>query len=618
VQTTIATTDVRHGAQDDELLTLAAHPAQRLLPVLRHASAMSPLVILMAVLPGLWAMAHTTLTEISAQQGIRGLALLSAESANDLADPDAVFSDLPLHWQPPLLTWLTALCLRWGDASQFYTLILAPFLCTCGVVALSYSLAKKFGGARVSLFTVFLLGSHPQTLQMAQTGVPLSAAILMAMVCLWAVYSHLEEQTSIVSFRLLLGGIGLGACLLASGVLSLAVFLLLVLHVLTRGTNPACQARGFASRRPSRGNRKAWRSLLVLAATAFAVGGWWALMMTSRYGSEFLIGWLSGVPLDAWVSPSVPLAHPWAHGSRTIAESLGTLLLFQIGLVFLGIWRAVRLLSQGGDEPQRHAYSLLLAWSALGLTVWWLAECQRLADESLRDLWQMFFLIPLMMLAALGMREIVDRRVSLELVLAISLATFANVAWQSRDLWGVTGQWYTDLGLLSGLLLSLILGARQLAASCHKHDARQRVALSTLLLGALVANCGLGLYSARRTQAHDQELAIFRKDLLKLKSVASIAFVSPRGVPSQLNYLVRSLWPRTPVNSLPKWESAIAPGSAESLRAEQKSRLLVCWNVGEVIRPRTPTEAAAIVPIGTPKFYKGRDLTAYSVGTGGL
>jgi 4-amino-4-deoxy-L-arabinose transferase-like glycosyltransferase len=578
---------------------------------------MSPLAVLVALLPGLWALGHTTLTETSALQGLRGLALFSADSADAVVDPDASFADLPLRWQPPLMTALTALGLRLGDASQFYTLQLAPYVCTAGVIALAYLLARNFGGARMALFTALLLGCHPLTLHLVQTAVPLSAAILIALLCLWAVYNHLQENAGAVSLKLLVGGIGLGACMLASGSLSIAVWILLGLHVLTRESSTACAKRGFVLRKANGSDRAAWKSQLALAATAFAVGGWWVLMMTSRYGGEFFIGWLSGVPVADWATERGSRQIQLLAGARSVCEALASLLLIQIGLVAIGLTQAVRALWNCSDEPRRHANLLLLTWTAVSIVVWALAESAGLGEEPVRDLWKSFVLIPLLMLAALGMREIIDRRVSLGFVLAMLLLTFANVAWHTHDVWGVTGKEVTDAGLLAGLLLTLILGARYLTVTCCRDDVRQRAVLSSALIALLVASCGVGLYSARRTQPQDQELALFRKDLRKLKNVAGIAFISPLGVPPQLRYLVRSLWPRTPVQRLVKWELAVAPGSAEALLAEHQTQLLVCWSLGEVIRPRTPTEAAAVAPVGTPKIYQGRDLAAYSVGASG-
>src|SRR5258708_13075724 len=94
---------------DDALRELAEGPELPLVPLLRQAEAMVPLVIVLAFLPALYAVEYRTLSEAGARAGLVSLRCLTAENLSNFVDPAVIDSAYPDDFQPPLMSWLTAL-----------------------------------------------------------------------------------------------------------------------------------------------------------------------------------------------------------------------------------------------------------------------------------------------------------------------------------------------------------------------------------------------------------------------------------------------------------------------------------------------------------------------------
>jgi hypothetical protein len=199
-------------------------------------------------------------------------------------------------------------------------LVASAYLCTAGLIIAAYMLARRFGGERLGLVTALLLAFNPHVLRLAQEPVPQSAATMFAVLALAGAVAHWQKSGALASYQLLLGGIALGLCLLAGGPVALAVVLILL------GYAAWWKVDGFRRSRSAEfvdrsqlSRRTAVRSVLVLAATGFAVGGWRTLLMGSRYGMAFWKSWL-GIPATQAVnvaepavgSPSLPT---WRDGT---------------------------------------------------------------------------------------------------------------------------------------------------------------------------------------------------------------------------------------------------------------------------------------------------------------
>ncbi|MGE5192050.1 MAG: glycosyltransferase family 39 protein, partial [Deltaproteobacteria bacterium] len=280
---------------DGAIGQLAAEPQRPLFPLLAQAEAMIPLVVVLAFLPPLYALNHRTLTEAGAREGLLSLRCLAAVNLADAVDPARHDPLNPLRFEPPLMNWLTALSLRLFGVGSVTGIIAPAYLCTAGLIFAGYVLARRLGGERLGLVTAGLLAFNPLILEGAQEPIPQSLACLLAVLALAGTVAHWQKSGDVTSYQLLLGGLALGMCLLAGGPIALAVVFVLLIYIAWwkffawfRTRLGVFQERSLFHRRP------VVRSTAVLAATAFAVGGWHALFMSARYGHDFWNGWWTG------------------------------------------------------------------------------------------------------------------------------------------------------------------------------------------------------------------------------------------------------------------------------------------------------------------------------------
>src|SRR5690606_2713288 len=138
-------------------------------------------------------------------------------------------------------------------------------------------------------------------------------------------------------FKLLAGGVALGLCLLSGGPLAAAVFLVLLVHILAHPIPATASQPGPLRRAVVPAKAPALRSLFALGLTGFAVGGWWVMMMSSRYGLEFWSGWLTGLPHRAG-----DFGNGFPIEAVTSAARRSPLLFGGLfGLFLFGAWRAL-------------------------------------------------------------------------------------------------------------------------------------------------------------------------------------------------------------------------------------------------------------------------------------
>ena len=159
----------------------------------------------------------------------------------------------------------------------------------------------------------------------------------------------------------------MGLCLLAGGPLALAVVLILLVHVLgLRGEKSTAKRGRMAPQRRVWVGWPALKSLAILILTAFAVGGWWVLMMCYSYGAEFWNGWLAG-GLHGDTTHGPLLAEPAAGNfTERVARQFVGLTGVLSGLAILGACCAIWELFFQEDEQRRRQYQFLAAWWEIG------------------------------------------------------------------------------------------------------------------------------------------------------------------------------------------------------------------------------------------------------------
>jgi hypothetical protein len=348
---------------DTRLIELAADRPAELFPALRRASAFKPLLVVLWAIPGLYALEYGAWSEVDSLWGLRSVAVLSAADINGVVDPESVGPESALKWQPLLGNWLTAWAMHLAGPSRLIGQTIVPYLSTVALVAACYFLFASVSGLRLAFWVVVLVAFQGPILELVSDHAPYALAIALALGAFLGFLRHLKRGDQAVSFDLLLGGTSLGFCLLAGGPLALVVIMILLVHVLgLRGEKTAAK-RG----RPSP-PRRVWvgwpalKSLAILSLTAFAVGGWWVLMMFYSYGTNFWVGWLAGKlhgEVATIAQPGPTTLSYWRGIAGQFANSTGML----TGIALLGVWIAGRRVV---TEPTNRAAASIRFWSRGG------------------------------------------------------------------------------------------------------------------------------------------------------------------------------------------------------------------------------------------------------------
>ncbi len=598
---------------DSQLVRMAAQPARPLFPILDRSGAMTPLIVLLAILPGLYALAHQSLNDADALWGMKSLEVLSAPDIGGVVDPGGIHPDVPLRWQPPLASWLTTLAMLLVGGRQPASLVLVSYLSTVGMIGMLFVLCRRLAGPRFGFWIALLAACHGPLLHQVQTPAPHSLAMLLVLVVFWGYLSHVLDSSDVVSFKLLLGGIAWGLCLLAGGPLALAVLVPLLIYVLgLRQEDRRSQPEEPENARRIWSGRPALGSLLLLVLMGTAIGGWWILMMSWRHGAEFWAGWLTG-PAYAVDNPSQRVM--WREASVVVAvavERFVTIMGVLFGPWLLGLWRACREVFASTQPTRRRWLGFLIAWTVCGLAVWfsWMRDSAGIAPRA--ELWQGFVLLPSIAIAAFGIEEIARRRADVLLVAVLVCVPLIAIHWTELASWTKTVErwpsWWT-LGLTVSLL---IVAGWRLRACCRDHDQRQRRVVTLLIAVLLVANAGAGFRSIQLSNEDDRAMSVFREQLTPIGNVDRCTLLAMRNMPTRLRFLLGSLWPDAVLDEQDSWEQALLlVTSAPPDGRKDRVLIIVDWGA----RDSRPTDIRArglkIDQVTRAEFFQGQPLRAY-------
>lgn len=608
---------IRHRIDDRLLMQLAVEPARPLFPVLHQAAAMTPLVVVIALLPALFAVVNRRLTEPSALWGLQSLKCLAAADLNEFVDPDGSAATAPLKWQPPLMNWLTAAGLHFLGSAREVSLVAAAFLCTAALVAAGYGFGCRLGDERLGLLTALLLACHPEILKLAQEPVPYAAGLLFALICLWGFLSHQGQATAPASLSLLVAGIALGLCLLACGPLALAVLATLLLFVSAMRIGTLLRARrGRPAGLLLHAQGHSFRALAILAATAFAVGGWWELMMGSRYGDEFWQAWIWWMPVAK--TGTLAAARQPDLGTWRQFHELVTPLAW---LSLLGFHDILRGFFHPQAEPGKPGRGLPIVWTLVGGGLWMFLAALNSVTPAAMGLGQLFVVVPLILLAAVGLLAIIDRRVSCVVAIPLALCSVIEIlmtAGQSPRADQTVASFTSgvDWAMIAPPLASGVIAAVLLGWVVRDSEPLRRSMLAGLVLMILGGSCVRGAVSLQRATPDDRELAALRAILLKLPDVRQSTLVSvessaPESTesPAQLRYLLRSLWPEAVFSQADSWEPALAALSPLPGERDSGPQILVAW--GSRGRAKLPAAGTLLRSLGPPAYFQGLEVTAY-------
>ena len=627
---------------DQTLLRLAAHREQPLFSVLRSAGAMTPLVVLFALLPAIYACQNRSLSPQAALCGLKSLAMLAADGFDDFTDPGLSHPTAPCRMQPPLMSWLTAAALRLAGPGREAGLIFASFLAVAGMIGLMYAVARRWGDARLALLSSGLLAFHAGVVNQSQEPTPDALGLCLALCCIWGFTYHWQKYPGMASPALLASGVALGLCLLASGLLAAAVAAAIVIYVAWWKTSPGNRgAAAVPARKTALGGRKTDVAVVgVLCLTAFAVGGWWEMMMASRYGMEFWHSWATWQPLpprhggevgafntlDAEDSTAIlaatnmpPLSNDFAMILR-----LRTVLSPLIWLALLGLATLLREGAVPGERSARRDRRLIIAWAFTAGATWLLWGFHGRMPALAWPIWNGFLIPPLIILAAVGLLQIVDRRIAYPVALAALILANADLAdllgrRLGLSVWAAPGlpRWFGWAAPAVGLTLFLALWQGLLVrCACDPQTRRRR--LLSFLCGALLVGFGvLGVASVNRATDEDRELAHLAASLGKIEDVDRCTLVAvdlpsagPRATPPQLKYVLNSLFPHAVLNQTGSWETALALAAGDNRPGAR--HLVVAW--GARGHSQQPKSGVMLRPVGQPIASNGLAIAAYVTG----
>jgi hypothetical protein len=489
-----------------------------------------------------------------------------------------------------------------------------------------------------------LAAFHGPLLLFAQTAVPAALTAYLAAGALCGFITHLRQTPGVFSWRLVLGGVSHGLCLLAGGPVALVVVSVLLVYLLTlRGETT--RARRQADRPP----RRLWvgwsalQSLLVFVLIGLAVGGWWVALEWGRYDGDFLYGWLLG----ATTAPKSPGGVPLPAVFRTMLMALAALPVLA-GLGGLLAFRAMRPAPNGdakgdarGDAKAQRAgtpMAFLLCWAGVGLFVWF---CYLVGPDRPRHyvlLWQAFALPPIIILCAWTIEEIAQRRIETWVVLVVTGLT-ALVLWivpptrgfgigpivvprgeADEPLWPSLSDalyWLTPAGRA---WLGVVLVAATAAAvlryrgALKDNDRRRRAVLTACVAALLAANVLIGLAGLKRSEPEDLVLQRLQEDLADVENVDQWIVLSGHPLPLPLRFVVTSVWPRARSSAAGSWDEVLSRALAS--RPDVGHKLMVIeWDDRAAGGARFRVPGVMVQMVGEPRYlWKGRLRTFVVLG----
>ena len=101
-------TSARDDCRRREAGTTGGPPPKDLFPILDRTASLSPLFVLLTVLPGIIAFELASIDEVDAQWRLKSLEVSTVSSVLDAVDPSGSSPHPALKWQPPLGSWIAA------------------------------------------------------------------------------------------------------------------------------------------------------------------------------------------------------------------------------------------------------------------------------------------------------------------------------------------------------------------------------------------------------------------------------------------------------------------------------------------------------------------------------
>jgi hypothetical protein len=532
----------------DEMVGSAARPLIRPAP---RSAMVFPLVVLVAVLPGMVALNSWDLTPPGPLWGLRGLAVLDG-LVLDQMPAVAEIKPIPeaaafkaVAFQPPLYAWLEALGLWLSADRDPLASVLPSYVAGSLVVVLVYLHGRLWRGAGLGLMAAILVGFNQNLLLRMQEATPTTLVVCGILAALLAYGWHERMAAESArpwpwagpAFWSAAGGLASGLALLSLGGLGLIVIPIVLLHQFYLSGSLHSSSLRSSTRfwwRDRRDSPSFFDGLLALSV-ALAVAMPWFILMVKTHGWEALFA-LATVPDGLMADRQSGLI------ARLIKLAPATLPLGLFGAV-----RAIRsALVDESDTRETVGGSFWVIWlgvAVLARAVW---------PGGPRSAFDLLLLVPLSLLAAQTVADLANRRVSVRALIAIAPATAMSITW-----WASTD--------LSEAVDDLIHGRADSATALGLH-----LALDLVIASVLVVTVVIGLREVLFRHGETRALLTLRTMILRRNRDGPfqiVAVVSPplsgptggsagvmvvdRPLPGgRLRFILRTALPRLPQRDL--------------------------------------------------------------------
>jgi 4-amino-4-deoxy-L-arabinose transferase-like glycosyltransferase len=489
-----------------------------------------PLVVVAAVLPGLYALNWWDLTPPGPWWGLRGLAVREGMWLDQLplARRWPAGEAWGYRWvalQPPLYAWLEGFGFWISSGRDPIVSVLPSYASGVAVVVLVYWLGWIWFGPGLGLTAALLTAFNRQLLIQMQQASPVTLGLAGVLGVLLAYNQHQRHSANRSWPWVLASGLSLALALMSTGLAALVCVPIVLLHqaILVAGVGGGV----------SPGAGRLWRNLrgvaavpggVVAAALALALAAPWYAMMSQRYGHDFVMALVEPHPLG--VSGPAP----------NLLVSLLDLAPTTLPLALYALARTARqVLTAESDDPATVGGSFWLAWLAVASLV------PALWPGGPRGLLGLILLVPLNLLAARVMVDLAYRRIPARTLVWLAPLTAMSVAWSLSDslqeaAHGLglgqlpAAQTLLDLHLGLDLILVLAISTRFLDRWARRRDRRRRVVLAGFLLTVLAITAATGLKEVRFRHAETSELIDLRTVILRRERrepLDILAVVSP-------------------------------------------------------------------------------------------
>ncbi len=596
---------------DADLLRAVTSPRDRLFTTLNRASSFAPLIVVCCILPAFQLLTNPGFNELDSMWGLRSLAVANSTSINSILEPGINETSQPLIFQPPAAGWLNGFVVWLIGPSHPFSTSLVSLIATGAAIWLVTRCAWRIGGANTALISALLMCSHSQVLESAIVPTNCAVGLCLLLASMFSFQRYLEQGQSLVSLNLFGSGVLFGISLLAIGPIAFSVPAIFFLLGLISPPRPRSISELTNNTRVL--GSPALRSILMLVLVGLLVGGWWELMMFKQYGSPFWRAWWTCLPKEClepgesdWRTDVCPLLkQSWSHWLTQSAMLIGWLL---VGLH--RCWQECRN-STGGLSRRSYEY-LLLWWSFLfvGRVI---VEFTGLLTVTNTLVWNVALLTPTILLAALGIGSLIERKVSppVECALIVLVAGLVVSRLTMSYASGLLGAVLTTMLLAFGPRLASAVSFSNTGWTEAGWRQLLRFTVSFSLLGCLSA----GLDSRNSESEDVHRIAVLKSRLDTLPEVQRISLIASRDpIPVALRYILRSRWPQAELMTTEGWDAGLTKAMDKERQKPQSRFLVLEWTRRDIRISADTGQAWQIAAVGDPMWFYGRRLSLVLIG----